>query len=408
MLSCCNTSDPGTVLNPGQPAVIRSSSPHSYQVPFGHFPYSPSLPAAMGPIWDFPMEWRYYVGWAHDRSGSKHFTILVEILRSLLNDSHLAVILQGIGTPGPSNQNFSSQLSVAEGTFPTPTSTSWSIDATSTFGMKMTSVLTSGILGLSGATYKVDLTDEEHSVSASFMLKDTFGMILEGASSSKSSSEFQKPSYEFAMPSLTITEGTITMDGETTELGGGNLWLDRQTLAPVSPPNTEASLLAHTGRLSSQLYIGNWLGVVMNDHVVYVLIFFWPKHQPQWIVGSELQHPVYPTRKVGLKYLPLPNWDHASPVQGVHVLDDGEFDLNILLPDDPSKSPHWTSPTSHQTYCSAWRLRIGSQVYGMQALVPGSEVNMVVNFFFEGAATICYDMSHEVGHAFVEQMGYTQ
>ena len=58
-------------------------------------------------------------------------------------------------------------------------------------------MLTSGTLGLSGAKYTVDMTDVIHGVSASFVLEDTFGMILQGASGA-----IGKGSYEFAMPSL--------------------------------------------------------------------------------------------------------------------------------------------------------------------------------------------------------------
>ena len=241
-------------------------------------------------------------------------------------------------------------------------------------------------MGLSGATYKLEITDVALGVSAVFVLNDAFGMVLEGASGA-----IGRNSYEFAMPSLTIEGGTITMDGMTTELGGGNLWLDRQSFYPPSlPSDMEASLVAHAGRLSNQMYVRNWLGVVMNDQTVYVLVFYWPtKQQDQWIVGSELHPPVYPTSKMGLEYPPLSNWDYQSPVQGVNVLDSSEFNLNILDPQDPSNSPHWTSSTSHQTYCSAWRLRIRSQVYNMTALVPGSEVKLVSSAFFEGAATIC-------------------
>ena len=34
----------------------------SHPVPFGHVPYSPALPGAMGPLWDFPAEWWYRGG----------------------------------------------------------------------------------------------------------------------------------------------------------------------------------------------------------------------------------------------------------------------------------------------------------------------------------------------------------
>ena len=304
---------------------------------------------------------------------------------------------------------------------PPPTSTSWSLEAHAGVPspMSMTCVLTSGTLGLSGAKYTVDMTDVIHGVSASFVLEDTFGMILQGASGA-----IGKDSYEFAMPSLTILGGTITLDGVKTELGGGNLWLDQQSVSgkSTSQQSLHGESISHTSQhlseqqmeavlaehAASQLYTGNWLGVVMDDKTVYVLVFYWPKKQHQWIVGSELHPPVNPTSKMGLEYPPLPSWDHQSPVQGVNVLDSSEFDLNILVPLDPSESPHWTSPTSQQTYCSAWRLKIRNQVYHMTALVPGSEVKLPGTAFFEGAATICDDSGHQIGHAFVEQMGYTQ
>ena len=418
----------------GRPGLSTTS----YPVPFGHVPYTPALPGAMGPLLDFPTEWWYYVGWAHDtqtdKSKSKHFTILVETLRITPGWPLAAstVILYGIGTPS-NHHPISSQWSAGLWISPTPaTSTSWSLEANTAIpsSMSMTCVLTSGTLGLSGAKYTVDMTDVTHGVSASFMLEDTFGMILEGASGA-----IGKDSYEFAMPSLTILHGsTITLDRVKTELGGGNLWLDRQSVArkSTSQQSLHGESISHTSQhlseqqmeavlaehAASQLYTGNWLGVVMDDKTVYVLVFHWPKKlklpqwpkkQHQWIVGSELHPPVDPTSKMGLEYPSLPTWDFQSPVQGVNVLDSSEFDLNIKDPQHPSKSPSWTSHTSQQTYCSAWRLRIRNQVYHMTALVPESEVKFPGTAFFEGAATISdVNSGHQVGHAFVEQMGYTQ
>lgn len=385
-----------------EPACSETNvvSPLSYPVPFGHVPYSPALPGAMGPLWSFPIEWWYYGGWAHDQSGSKNFSILVETIRYL----RIPNSTNGGGAIlHPSNQTqYESHWSIGLGSFPPPTSASWSIE-TKTENQTMSCTLTSGTLGLPGGMYKLDMTDATHGISASFVLKDTFGMILEGASGAYKQGE--ENSYEFAMPSLSIQEGTITMNKETTLLGGGNLWLDRQS---INQQSLHGHSTSGTPASQHQLYTGNWLAVVMNDQTHYMLVFYWPKKQNQWIVGTELQSPVYPTRKIGLEYPSLSNWNHHSPVQGVHVLDSSEFDLNILQPNDPSNSPHWTSPTSHQTYCSAWKLRIRKTVYTMTVLVPESEVNANSSFFFEGAAIICDEYSCQVGHSFVEQMGYTQ
>ena len=384
-------------------------SPLSYPVPFGHVPYTPALPGAMGPLWSFPIEWWYYAGWAHDQTGSKNFSILVMIIRyGHISNSITGggAILYGIGTSaaGSNQAHFESQWSIGLGSFPSPTSASWSIKTTTDKQMTMTCTLTSGTLGLSEAMYKLDMTDVTHGISTSFVLKDTFGMVLEGASGAFKGRG--KDSYEFAMPSLSIQEGTITMDGETTLLGGGNLWLDRQSINQQSLHGHSTSGTPPSSQ--HQLYTGNWLAIIMNDQTHYVLVFFWPKKQNQWIVGTELHPPVDPTGKIGLEYPPLSNWDHHSPVQGVHVLDSTEFDLNILHPNDPPISPHWTSPTSHQTYCSAWKLRIRKNVYTMTALIPESEVHGNNTYFFEGAANICDEHNSKVGRSFVEQMGYTQ
>lgn len=136
-------------------------SPLSYPVPFGHVPYTPALPGAMGPLWSFPIEWWYYAGWAHDQSGSKTFSILVQIIRY----GPGGAILYGIGTTSDAGSNqppFESQWSGGLGSFPSPTSASWSIETKTDKQMTMTCTLMSGTLGLSGATYELDMTDVTH------------------------------------------------------------------------------------------------------------------------------------------------------------------------------------------------------------------------------------------------------
>ena len=88
------------------------------------------------------------------------------------------------------------------------------------------------------------------------------------------------------------------------------------------------------------------------------------------------------------------------------MLDSTEFDLNILQPETPSQSPHWTSPTSGHTYCTAWNLRIKETIYTIKALVPESEVTLGTSDFFEGAAIMTDENGIEVGKVFVEEMGY--
>ena len=382
-----------------QAAPAGGYSPSTcFPVPFGHIPYTPSLPDAMGPLWDYPIEWWYYGGWATDVTGSKKFTVLLQIVRlhdTLLEEFALSDMLVGIGY----RDKFISNQRTGIGKFPKATSSDWSIyfsngGATATMSCK----LMSGILGLSGASYQLDIEDQAKKVSASFMLKDNFGMIMEGGSGAfhKTASS----SLEYALPSLTIQSGSsITIDGTKTTLGGGSLWLDRQTISHS------------VSHFNQPLYTGNWLAITMNDNTVYNLVFFWPTKNKQWQVGSELQPPVYPTGRIGLEYPSLPGWQGQSlpPANGVIVLGQDEFDLNLLNADDPNNSPHWTSPTSNNTYSTAWRLMIKGNIYSMKAWVPKSEVSGGLGgsiHFFEGAASIYNHEGEEVGHAFVEEMGY--
>ena len=73
--------------------------PQTIHVPFGHVPYTPSLPGVMGPLSHFPIEWWYYGGWAIDAANSKQFTILVYSLRALVDGG----ILYGIGVKDSSS-----------------------------------------------------------------------------------------------------------------------------------------------------------------------------------------------------------------------------------------------------------------------------------------------------------------
>ena len=105
------------------------------------------------------------------------------------------------------------------------------------------------------------------------------------------------------------------------------------------------------------------------------------------------------------------NWKGMPAIQGVSVLDQDEFNVNIFNPSNPSLSPHWKSPVSGQTYCTKWQLQIGDKQYVMTSLVPESEATGGTGYFYEGIAPITDPKDHSgqpVGYAMVEQMGYTQ
>jgi hypothetical protein len=405
----------------------------SVPVPFGHIPYGISLPSCMGPFWDFGSEWWYYAGWAYDREGNP-YTLLVEILRVTLGDrpaSTASTSFFGIGGSDPSS--FSSSYSLGFGLGPhgslqiAPVSSeSYSISQKPLVGSTTTDFkLESGKLGFPGAVYSIQLTSSNLLVS--IRVKDRFGMILEGASGAIGTT-----SYEFAMPVLTILAGSTLSffkaeSWETVELISGNLWLDRQTTKPrgsnpshpltlaevTLPPVKSLTGMRQWLRLNgkalvsprTELYVGNWLGLVMNDGAVYAIVFFWPSKAKQWQVGTRLGVP--PTNKTCLAYPPVLSVEppkRDNPTQGVRVLD--SFDLNIYDARHPDASPHWTSPKSGQTYCTKWLLEIGKEVYILTLINEGAEVNLAGSAFGEGAATLHNQDGSLAGHAFVEQMGY--
>ena len=364
--------------------------PKTIHVPFGHVPYTPSLPSVMGSLPHFPIDWWFYGGWATSQDNSKQFTIVLWSQRMIID----GVIFYGIGvknsgSSAPADSFFTRTDMVGLCHFPSPTSTTWS---TSIEGprISMKCKLMSGTLGLRGAMYQVDMNDRANNIQASLKLESTVGLIEEGPACMYPGIE----TIQFNMPAMTILEGsTVTMEGETTQLAKGNIWLDRQSI--------------HMPNIFKPLYIGNWLAITMNDQTSYTIQFVWPKKEEkgtQWIVGTGTGYP--PVAQTGLEYPALLHWDGKTPVQGVHVLEKDEFDLKILDPSDPENSPHWKSTNEDgNTYCTAWYLSLKGKVYKMLVIVPGCEV-WLDTYFYEGAAVLYDENDDVVGHAFVEQMGY--
>ena len=411
-------------------------------VPYGHLPYHPSLPGAMGPQWSFPIEWWYYGGWAQsvslteNQAGSK-FTLYLETARYPVDGKGRngdtepeAKILYGIGTStnGGTSTQFFANYSSAPGfhseklpgqqyglIIPPTTQDQWYCEGR-TATMQMTNQLIDGTLGLPGASYKLEMTDTSQGLNAVFILHDPFGAIIEFSSSAN-------PTYEFALPCLNImNESYIILNDAKYKLVDGNLWLDRQMVidAPVlefASQKLKSKLfpLRHQNAVSGeQLYVGNWLAIVMNNKTVYELLIFWPQKKNQWIVGDKLNPPIPPFKKYGVKYpynSEWMNWIGIPAIQGVSVQDQDEFNLNIFNPRNPLLSPHWKSPVSGQTYCTKWQVELDNKQYVVTALVPEAEVTGGTEYFYEGVATITdsKDPSGQpVGYAMVEQMGYTQ
>jgi hypothetical protein len=266
---------------------------------------------------------------------------------------------------------------------------------------------------------------------------DARGTVMEGLSGYVGPAMFTGgsiglASYECAQPVLRIAGGKLAIDGAERRIAGGTLWFDRQMMAkaepgsaaaPSNPPPRGGWLAALRGQGPSQtFYLGDWVGITLDDGRSLALAEFWNPSSPQWLTGTAVGQP--PLHGFGNLYFPL---DSTTP-QGNGGLalkprtamtgDDWDFDLNILDPGAGRDSPHWTSPASGKTYTTAWRLDFAPRAQGaglpaslyLRTISDNCEIITTTpdQAFFEGAAFVYADpdFRRRLGQAFVEQMGF--
>jgi hypothetical protein len=441
-----------------------------------------SLPSCMGLLRQYQSEWWYYVGYAEDDAGET-FSLQLQMLRSSLFDQSLDLQITGgftgIGqgdtylwsqaygmgvsdslaspkslTIPPVSNSFFQAVYIPWMEFPNVSSgvvPEWRFAynggaALGAVGSRYT-IFTRG----NGTVSTVDGQTGEASYELTVDLTDRRGMVMEGLSGyvgpDASKGEHGAASYEYAQPILEIIGGTLSLGGETHHLVGGNLWLDRQVLTQdqglsATPDNThgqdlesfEAALPTNLSKIErrgdvvagSELYIGTWMGIVLDNGASMVLASFWQKKsQDQWITGTLTGQP--PLNTFGNLYFPeeMAGENGGLLIHGLDLAHQGKFDFDVNIlnpePDKRSQSPHWTSPGSGQTYATAWWIRMGNRLKDIRpdfpeniylfALTDCTENLMpdASNAFWEGAARICADPQCQqvIGHAFVEQMGFT-
>jgi hypothetical protein len=289
---------------------------------------------------------------------------------------------------------------------------------------------TAGGTGTAKSEYRLALT-----------VQDQRGMVMEGVSgyvgpNMGSPGDSDAPaSYECAQPFLKIQSGgSLIIDGQAHSITGGYLWLDRQLIAAqpsaagkvAAAPRDAAGLkafLIEKAQSPKSLYCGDWMGFVLENGLTMTLVEFWQPQtggDKQWITGTKVGKP--PQQGFGNLY------DEAGgdagqnggrplrPRLGLNSKD-WDYDVNILLPEKPGDSPHWTSPLSKHTYATAWQIDFApslrdrglpetAYVYAVsdncENLVP------MTGGYFEGAALVYADQDKKqlLGYVFVEQMGF--
>ncbi len=274
----------------------------------------------------------------------------------------------------------------------------------------------------------------------SLVVEDKRGTIMEGQSGYVGPEMFKNgdasapASYECAQPILAIQSGgTLAIDNVTRTIDRGYLWLDRQMIA--TPKNAQSGTppvhgsakglkqrLLRKSLATKSLYVGDWMGFVFESGLVMVLVEFWRKSDPQWITGTKVDKP--PKEGFGNLYYPAGRdtinangGRRLRPKLSPHDAE-WDYDINILIPERPDRSPHWQSPLSGKAYATAWQIdfseRLGHEglprtIY-VYAVSDNCEILMIdkQDAFFEGAALVYADKERTtlIGHVFVEQMGF--
>lgn len=414
-----------------------------------------SLPSCLGPLLQYQTEWWYYAGHAYDTDGIQ-YSLQFSINRMGLSDApdlQLIACLNGIGDSSDDSYIFEtsygwgvSQDPAAPGGLIVPPVTNdlYNVQtlALPLLGTAHTRVSRTGgeATGAKGSEYQLVSSTGKKSpevYKAELNLVDERGMVLEwqsGYVGPDSPAQFGNESFEFAQPRLRITSGTLFLKSKLRTISGGMLWLDRQVLTappgqqksePVSVADIKAAV-ASSG-IAKSLYRGSWMGITLDNGLTLLCACFWQPPQPpllQWQTGTLLRLPPISTygnlyfneegRRVRNGGTYLRGFEQGDPDENVF-----DFDVNILQPGQPDSSPHWQSPTA--TYSNGWWIRIGPEgqrfglpanlylravVSGCENVLPSTEWRL--NAYWEGAANVFADpgLTQQIGHAFVEQMGF--
>jgi len=266
-------------------------------------------------------------------------------------------------------------------------------------------VETSNLAPVSNLPYEVNL-----------VLKDRRGLVLSGTSYGDAHLAMSpRGSWEFGFPLLDIVSGSLSYGERKVDLVGGTIWNDMQTVqaAPDQP------LVPERG-----IYLGTWSSVTLDNGVAIQVWNLWEQQDEpgqQWISGTKVGRPPYAVS--GTAFFPV---DKTAPSSngGVPLWSTDDFNLNILNPRSPQKSPHVKSPDSDKTYCTAWQLdlnvkklgefgkKVPSKMYIFPIISGVPEMHMVgsgkPSYFYEASAIVYSDPNRkqQIGRAFMEQMGF--
>jgi hypothetical protein len=279
----------------------------------------------------------------------------------------------------------------------------------------------------------------ETSFNLALNLLDERGVIMENSSGYVGPSPeipgAEYASYECAQPRLKVNTGTLRIGGKRKghKITEGMMWLDRQMLSPneqVEPTKKIQDIKDLEAMITDApphprpLYVGDWMGFTLKNGLSMVLVNFWQdKKKDQWITGTKVGEP--PLSGFGNIYYPELRSEQIGnggrrmrrKKSAQQPDQDWDYDVNLLDPAKPKKSPHWKSPQTGIVYATAWQIDFSPHMQKEAQLPPSLYVYAVCDScevvtmtpFYEGAAIVYADpeKNEHLGQAFIEQMGFT-
>lgn len=388
-----------------------------------------SLPSCLGLLKEYQLEWWFYVGYLLDDQGV-YYSVEFTVIRSGVGNELTQVVNGGIKVANDRTFKSTDSYGLGASTFPlaslhvpTVTDTEYRVRFQPLFGadrFMVENVAGSGVVGQPGTRYVIDSSGKDkdnNEYHFQFEMQDAFGGRMEGVNgfigvaggNKKGVNKVNKSdnsSYEWCFPWHVVKPGgRIQFDGKSSTIREGWMWLDRQVITYEPGAGPLKDVFQSTTPSSYTLYTGNWIACILpGSNTAFYVACGWPKRAErgqQWRVGADLGFPE--DWRIGAVWGP----PGADP-QGVNMGD--RFRLNVM----DNVDSHWTSPTTGNTYCSAWKLTfdekgmLPTNTFYFQYFRPDCETVPITGApFMECAARVFTDagMRNQVGWAWVEQMG---
>lgn len=285
-------------------------------------------------------------------------------------------------------------------------------------------------VGSIGAVYNLHVYDATNNITVDLNLEDQRGTVLEGSNGNVATfmSDLATTgrgigSYEYGNPRLSITSGTVLLNGKDKQISKGNLFLDHQEIYLD---------IFDLPKAGSPLYTGYWIQLTLDDGRSIVTVTFY-QGGASLFSGSKYNASAI-TRSFGTIYYPVTDSEQGFKSVGVKPLF-GTSDFTFNLKGAPNKvDPNsiFTSLVTGKRYGTEFEFVIfkdskrhesddkskddedkgKSETFYLKYFASDPEIYSTLDpngGFAELACDVYSDskMTKHIGTGFVEQMGRT-